>query len=171
MRTYTSLTSAKKNLQAITDFYDAHFPALSLEFRDKFYFDKARRTMVFFVKDNDKIIALLESALDKNDKNIRVLRTIVVDKDYRHQGLAQKLINKLINLNDSPTLAVAFREKNRKKLEGFYASFGFGNIVPFGTYPDGEQKFRMTIIPKKSLAFRIKRCYYYLVNFGFLARR
>ncbi len=58
------------------------------------FYDKINKKESIIIKDNDKIIALCN--FHKRKDNISVIYEIAVDKEYRNQGLAKKMIRFLI---------------------------------------------------------------------------
>lgn len=133
-------------LNQITTFYNNHFTYSShrVEYKLERYRDKTRKPIVILVKKEGTIIAILESWLDKHNPDKRMLVTILIDKKYRKQGLAQKMFQKLEELSEQKTnFIVHFRDQNRDWLEKFYNRLGFKNIIQIGHYKNNEIKWRM----------------------------
>lgn len=143
------LTNKNTNeYQKILNFYNENFleSLHSFKYKEKMYYSKKRDCKIYIIKENQKIIALLESWNSREKKDEIILASILVSIDYRGIGLGQKLFTKFLNEikeeNKYKKLIVHFRESKKEKLIPFYKNLGFKIIKNSSKekYSNGENK-------------------------------
>ncbi len=142
----TTLREKKKAFQL----YKQNFSVSSWseEYWDNFIRDKKRKSLSYIMKEKDDTVGLIMGRREKNNEKIFNLTILVVDPNFRQQGIAQKLIKKFIKnvflKTDSQKVRLHFRESNN--LKKFYSKFDFKNYQLIGKYSNGDKKYQMELM-------------------------
>jgi len=111
------------------------------------YIKNKFREITLIIKHNEQIIELLESWINPKRPNIRMLTTLLVEEEFRNQGLAKLMMRKLFTLTKSErgqyTWKVNFRNSKKEQLIPFYLTFDFKNPSLVGKYANGENMWEM----------------------------
>jgi ribosomal protein S18 acetylase RimI-like enzyme len=136
-------------IDSITEFYNRNFPNSIHERRYKrfLYIKSQFKAIIIIIKENEKIIALLESWISPKRPDVRMLTTLLVDEKFRNRGLARLIMEKLFTLTESEkgeyAWSLNFRESKKEQLIPFYKSFGFEQPKLVGKYANGENMWEM----------------------------
>lgn len=141
--------------KALADTYNKNFP-LSLwseKYFLSFLIDTARLSIGFCVRDKNVTIGFVLGRLISEKSFIFCLSTLWVDKQFRGQGLGEKLVQKIIGAVSKKIaiqkMILHFRDAN--DLKNYYARLGFSSYKTLGAYSNGDLKHQMELKIKQKI--------------------
>lgn len=140
---------SENELVEIMDFHNRNFAESqwSLAYTVSLVRSSSENAICAIIRKNEKIVGLALGNADKYYPEKMMLRSIAVDGQERGNGIGKKLldffIEKSFDIEHIKEIVLSFRES--KKLENFYASFGFMKIETAGEYSNGDKKISMRL--------------------------
>lgn len=103
-------------------------PEINYEQFAKQYSNLSNNSKIYVLEDNNKIIGYGSVYIDhkfyRNCSNVGHIEDIIIDKNYRNQGLSKLLINKLIDYSKKQKCYKIILNCKEEYIK-FYEKFGF----------------------------------------------
>lgn len=143
MRTLSIHNISEEKKKEVLSFYNDNFPKSqwSENFFMSFIKGKERSPIGYIIEINDEVAGMILGRVSKDREREFNLATLLVNENYRGRGVANVLMNRLIEevreKEIFEKIYLHFRESN--KLRDFYEKFGFNNFQKDGAYSNGEK--------------------------------